>query len=85
MAILEAQANGLPCLVSNFVSDDVNITKDLIYISLDDLDLWIEKILSLDLSLRYQQSLGNIKKIREANYDFENIVQDLEDLYSHSR
>ncbi len=85
LAILEAQANGLPCLVSNFVSDDVNITKDLIYISLDDLDLWIEKILSLDLSLRYQQSLGNIKKIREANYDFENIVQDLEDLYSHSR
>lgn len=85
LAILEAQANGLPCLVSNFVSDDVNITKDLIYISLDDLDLWIEKILSLDLSLRYQQSLGNIKKIREVNYDFENIVQDLEDLYNHSR
>ena len=60
-------------------------SKDLIYISLDDLDLWIEKILSLDLSLRYQQSLGNIKKIREVNYDFENIVQDLEDLYNHSR
>lgn len=84
LAILEAQANGLPCLVSQFVSQDVNITGNLIYLPLDDLDLWVEKILSLDLSLRYQQSLGNIKKIKEANYDFQNVIYDLENLYNNT-
>ena len=45
MAILEAQANGLPCIVSDSVSDDVIYSKSFIKLSLSEEDrVWVNEI-----------------------------------------
>ena len=44
LSILEVQANGLPCILSTGVPDDVNLTDLVQLISLSETDRWIEAI-----------------------------------------
>lgn len=47
VTIVEAQASGLPCIVSDNITTEVKITNCLEYLSLnDDADIWAEKILN---------------------------------------
>lgn len=41
VSLLEAQANGLPCIVSDAVSPESTISDNIKYLSLDDSDAWI--------------------------------------------
>lgn len=44
--LIEAQAAGLPCVVSAEVSSDANITGELIYVGLDELPIvWAQKVI----------------------------------------
>ena len=45
LALIEAQANGLPCIISNLIPDDALLT-DLVHpLSLDDDNAWIEALI----------------------------------------
>ena len=45
--LIEAQANGLPCIISNSISPDVKINENLVFLPLDnDYNLWITNILN---------------------------------------
>lgn len=44
LVLVEAQANGLPCLVTNTINDKVKINENLEFLSLDDYKSWSEKI-----------------------------------------
>ena len=50
ISVLEAQFNGLPCIVSDAVPDEVDITTRIEHIPLDDKHAWIEAILAADRS-----------------------------------
>jgi glycosyltransferase involved in cell wall biosynthesis len=80
LALLEAQANGLPCIASTFVSKEVNITNTIEYLSLN-IDIWISKILELDLSNRELRSENNILNIKNKKYDCFSSIKDLENIY----
>lgn len=41
VSLLEAQANGLPCIVSDAISPESTISDNIKYLSLDDADAWI--------------------------------------------
>lgn len=41
---VEAQANGLPCLLSDTISDECKISDNTIYLDKDNVDIWIENI-----------------------------------------
>lgn len=55
LALLEAQANGLPCIISDAVPDDVKVTKLIKKVPLDDKEGWI-------------QNLCNSKRDKRENY-----------------
>ena len=68
VTIVEAQASGLPCLISDKVPIDCKITDHVWQISLNSsVLLWKEKVLELDNFSR----IDNLQIIKENNFDIE--------------
>lgn len=76
---VEAQANGLPCVLSDVIPQEVKVTDNVEYISLkEDKTVWAEHI------LRYRgmvQRENMQEQIIAAGYDIEKVVQWLTDFY----
>ena len=71
LTLIEAQANGLPIIMSNNISNEVLINSNCYKVSLEDTRKWIDKILSIKLESQeerinknymMQQSKYNIKQ-----------------------
>lgn len=78
LSILEVQANGLPCVISDRVPSDVFLT-DLIHpLSLDDSKtVWIEKI----CSVRRNNSEMYAEQMRDAGFDVSTAVEKIYRIY----
>ena len=79
MALVEAQANGLPCVVSGAISRECDLTGDVTFLSLKDpVERWAEVILQ-----RLQEPRGRTqgaRKVREAGFDAADAFPKLEQL-----
>lgn len=52
VTLVEAQASGLPCIISDSITDEVDMNLGLIHrLSISDKDLWIQKIMDLKKGL----------------------------------
>lgn len=86
IAVLESEASGIPTIISNEISDEIDILGNLIQISLsDDKYVWAEAILKV-----YERSNLNsreecYRQIMEAGYDIKNTVKELEEFYNKLR
>ena len=69
MAAMEAQAAGLPCLVSNAVPSEVDLTGHVTFLPFDDVDLWANAIANVveDAPLRQVDCSG--EKFRKHDPD----------------
>lgn len=66
IVLIEAQAAGLPCVISNTIPDDVNLTKYVYRLSLeDDEELWADRI----INCKGQRESEPIEMIRKNGYD----------------
>lgn len=76
--LLEAQACGIPCVVSATISDEVIVCRDLINkLSLsDNTEKWINTISSINQT-RHSRS----KALKRAGYDVKDIAKELEEKY----
>lgn len=84
ISLLEAQANGLPCLASSVIPDEVQATPSVTLSNLDEpLANWRDSLLSLHQQGR-ADSAANAKLIREAGYDTETQLASLLAMY-HDR
>lgn len=83
LVLIEAQAAGLPCVVSNAISPDTKITDSLMFEELDaDTDKWCRDIDELlQQNDRNQQKKTVIDKIQEANFDIKKNGEKLTDKY----
>lgn len=76
ISLVEAQASGLPCIISDNITKEVNITGQISFLSLTEKDsIWAEKILKCKKYLRYD----NIQLLQKAGYDlsaFEKNIMD---------
>lgn len=83
MVGVEAQAAGLPCIVSDSVSHELNLTDNIYFKSINESPkLWaeqVEKIMSQDIT----RSIG-AKQVVEAGFDISSIVKTLENIYIKS-
>lgn len=82
LSLIEEQANGLRCLVSDTITTEVDKTNMISFIPLDE-KLWIQ---SLTLSSvtdidRNKTSEVAINKIKEGGFDINTEVKKLEDIY----
>lgn len=75
---VEAQANGLPCIVADRISDEVLLSSSIRLKSLSDgKESWAEEILSVN-RLRSPEA---VKELRENGYDIKREAELLQELY----
>ena len=83
IAAIEAQAAGLPCILSDAVPSGAYLTKNVISIPLESPPkYWAEKIAK---SLENFQRKNNYSIIENAGYDIISVVKKLEQLYKNKR
>lgn len=80
LVLVEAQAAGLPCIVSTEVSREADLTGTVQYINLEDQELWIDKIMSIEINAN-RGSTDNLKKLELCGYDIERSAKTLTDFY----
>ena len=82
VVLVEAQASGLPCLVSDKITREAAITPNIEYLSIDNgVELWVDKIISMKNSFRRNDQSENIIKngfeIKSSTKKVEEIIDDL--------
>ena len=75
--LVEAQAAGLPCIMSTGVSEEAMIGANVYRLDLERRSEWIELI----LKLRNVGFSDNTKAITDAGYDIETTVSQIKDIY----
>lgn len=77
---IEVQANGLPCIVSEYVTKETALSDAMQFVKIDHASEWVEKILTDDLdALRNQRMKMPWKDLK--NYDILTQVKELEKKY----
>lgn len=86
ISLIEAQANGLYCLASSSIPQEVNITKNILFIDLkQDINIWINTITKFfnsntsNINLRERILYSN--KVKNAGYDIKEQATNLERIY----
>lgn len=77
VACIEAQAAGLPCLVSDNVSYETDITGLCKFIPIDEGEVYVEEILKTDIASRTDTR----QKMTDAGYDIHKTAKWLEEFY----
>jgi glycosyltransferase involved in cell wall biosynthesis len=73
-SILEAQTTGLFCLASNTLSDQVNITGNVHYLSLENINNWVEILTNLYLlDNNVNDRVKSADQVKNAGYDIKEI------------
>ncbi len=69
MAALEAQAAGLPCILSDAVPREAAVTDDVTFLPPEDPDLWSERMLDILEATPERIRPDNEQKMRDAGYE----------------
>lgn len=72
IVIIEAQANGLQCLISDTIPEEVKVNNNVKVISLKDKEKWVDNILGIE-----KKRFNNIEDINNKGY---NIIQEIKKL-----
>ena len=82
VALLEEQAAGLPCFVSDTVTTQAKINSNVYYLPLKDgADKWADFICN---HYNQQNRITNADVIKNKGFDISNTVERLEEIYSRS-
>ena len=76
MTLVEAQYNGLPCIVSTAVPRETSITDNVFSLPIDDVNLWCEKLSSLKVVVNRENP-----QIKSERFDIRKNYKMLESLY----
>ncbi len=80
---VEAQCNGLPCLISDRVTQEVRIATTTQYIGIEDdkIEQWVNAMLLIKENL-YADRTRAVNIIENSNFDIKQTVKSLEHIYS---
>ncbi|MGJ7911435.1 glycosyltransferase family 1 protein [Neobacillus sp. LXY-1] len=80
VSLVEAQGAGLPCIISDGISREVDLGGDLIdFLSLSEQDEWIRKLMDLQSKKFYRQSYSTL--ISNKGYDIRESAEYMEIFY----
>lgn len=79
VSVVEAQANGLICLLSDVITRDVDLTDQVKYLSLNEKNRWINEIARACPRPRTAASPENMKKLQP--FDASVVAKQLQDFY----
>lgn len=81
VSVIEAQATGLPCVISDTISKEVEITNYIEWLSLKELPtVWADRCLTLALTSSVNRK-SPVDEIRKAGYDIDESVIRLQNFY----
>ena len=84
LTLIEAQANGLPCVVSDTVSMEADVTGEVRYVSLQNAAAWQDALISCAVEgvrrIRSEPSKA-VDRVRSAGFSFEGLRSQLLSLY----
>lgn len=80
IVVIEAQITGLPCIVSTNVPEDVTVTKDIKFISLENKDAWVKELTTQNINPTRETTLDNYYHLIK-RFDIKNNVKILENIY----
>lgn len=79
---IEAQVSGLNCFFSDRITDEINITNSINFISLNDNpNLWSSKIICSLKSKEEKDRTANYFKMAKSNYNIKNAARNLTEIY----
>lgn len=87
VTLIEAQASGLNCFVTDNIDVEVNITGGVNFLKTNEHDIWVNKIISYyrgyrgNITNRLERSNLYIQKLEEKGYDKKKSVSIIKDLY----
>lgn len=81
VVLIEAQALGLPCVISDKVSTEAKITSLVEFLPIDDTLLWVNKILNIDIGNRIVRCNNSHKIIDELGYNVTKNAYKMKSLY----
>ena len=82
LAVIEAQASGLECIVSDRVPIETKVTDNIKYLSLDESPvIWADAILNLNVRNREELSKQAMETIKASGYDINFEAFKLETIY----
>lgn len=76
---IEAQASGLPCLLSDGISKESAITDLCQFLHIDNAEPWLQAVSKIDINSRHNTK----DKIVEAGYDVETTAKWLQEFYTN--
>lgn len=83
IVLIEAQAAGLPCLVSKNVSEEANITGLISYEQINDIDAWQSKLQNIDHTTDIRMNYSEYVKC--SGYGISGLVSVIERSYDEAR
>lgn len=79
VTLVEAQASGLPCVVSDSITKEVKVSDLITYISLDsELDEWLNKI---NIDINFNERVEYNEKIKDTKFQVKNVLENLLKIY----
>ena len=82
VTLVEAQAAGLPCVISDTITDEIMITEQISKVSLSgNTSLWNQEI----AKYRYSKRKNTIEDIIEHGFDIEKNARWLEEFYTNGK
>ena len=76
--LLEAQASGVKCVVSDTITKEETLTDSISYLSLNDtLDIWSDYILNIDVKMDHKLGIDDL--------DYSQVVRKLENIYENKK
>jgi len=77
VAVIEAQAAGLPCIISDRITAEVALTELIYRLPIDSINQWV------DLALSGLERKDVTERIKKAGFDVKESAKDLSEFYQH--
>lgn len=85
VSAIEAQTAGLPCILSNNITREAEVSSLVSWLPIDDSDVWASKVID-ETDKYFGRRESPVSQIRENGYDINTSVKWLEDFYiKHAR
>lgn len=86
VSAVEAQCSGLPCLLSKNITEEIELTDSVSFLSLDTESSWIEKIneLKIEFSSFQKNRTEASVEVKNKGYDIKETITRLERIYEDS-
>ena len=76
VTLVEAQAAGLPCVIADNISKDVDLTPLITRLPIDSADEWAREL------LRKRERMNVIEEVRRSGFDIQGSVQKISEIYT---